>query len=299
MRGPLSGFILVLTAAVLFGSLGTFSKLFFDAGGEPYTLLFLRFAVAGPALGLIALLRHDPWPGRRVALWGAALGGFQLAVAYALFEGYARAPVGLVTLLFFAYPLLTTLGAALVFREPLRPRRLAIVGVAVAGIALTIGVPDSAVWVGIVLGLVAAVGVASLILSSRFLMTARSLSPIVLGFLMFTSPALALLVVWPAHAPELSLTATAWGWAAAAIAVSGFVPIALFYSGVARVEAGVAGLLSSAEPLVSVLLASAVLGEELTAGQLGGGALIVIAVVLLSLEGLGRGRAMRAGPGNG
>ena len=95
------GYVLVLAGTVCFGTLGTFSKLFYDAGGDAYTLLFLRFVVAGPALALIAVALGNPWPGRRVALLAASLGVFQLGVGFALFEGFARAPVALVTLLYF------------------------------------------------------------------------------------------------------------------------------------------------------------------------------------------------------
>lgn len=293
VRGPLGGYVLVLGAACLLGTLGVFSKLFFDAGGDPYTLLFLRFAVAGPALGLIALARRDPFPPRRTALLGASLGVFQLGVAYALFEGFARAPVALVTLLFFAYPLLTAVGAAFVFGEPLGPRRLGVLAIALAGIALTIGVPESANWVGIVLGLAAAIGVACLILSSRFLMTRQALAPIVLTSLMFTSPILALLLAWPARTPNFSLDAEAWLWAACAVLIPAVLAIALFYTGISRTEAGVAGLLSSVEPLVSVLLAYWVLGESLSALQLVGGSLIILACVLLSLQAMPRGPTVR------
>ncbi len=250
----------------------------------------------GPVLGAVALLRHDPLPSRTVALLGASLGVLQLGVAYALFEGFARAPVALVTLLFFAYPLLTAVGAAAVFHEPLGPRRLGIIAVALAGIALTIGIPESATWVGVVLGLVAGIGVACLILSSRYLMTRHALAPLVLSSLMFTSPAIALVLVWPARTPDFTLSGEAWTWAACAVLVSAVIPIGLFYTGVSRIEAGVAGLLSSAEPLVSVFLAYAVLDETLSATQIVGGALIVVAVVLLSAQALPRRGGVRARP---
>ncbi len=261
-----------------------FSKLFYDAGGDAYTLLFLRFAITGPALALLALARRDALPDRRLALVAASLGVFQFGVAYALFEGYARAPIALVTLLYFAYPIITAVGAALLFGEELGPRRAAILAVALAGVALTIGVPDSATWVGIVLGLVAGLCVACLILSSRHLLTTYPLSPLVLGALMFTSPAIGLTLAVPVRAPDFSLSGEAWGWALCAVFVAAVIPIGLFYTGVQRTEAGVVGLLSSAEPLVSVLLAYAVLGESLTALQLAGGALIVASVLALSLQ---------------
>ena len=100
---------------------------------------------------------------------------------------------------------------------------------------------------------------------------------------MFTSPAVALALAVPARWPDLSLSAGAWGWALCAVFVAAVVPIAVFYTAVQRTEAGAVGLLSTAEPLVSVLLAYAVLGESLEARQLAGGALIVLSVLALSL----------------
>jgi drug/metabolite transporter (DMT)-like permease len=274
---------LVLFAAACFGTLGVFSKLFYDAGGTPWTLLVMRFAVTGPVMVAVALLLRDRWPGRRLLLLGASLGVFQFGVAIALFEGFQRAPVALVTLLYFAYPLVTAVGAALLYREQLGPRRVVILIVALAGVALIIGVPDSADGAGIVLGLIAGLCVAALILSSRQILVVHGVSPIVLCALMFTSPAIGLLLATPLRSPDLSLGAEAWLWAAAAVLIGATIPIGCFYAGVKRVGASAAGLLSTAEPLVTVVLAYAVLGESLSAPQLLGGALIVASVVALSL----------------
>ncbi len=55
MTRPLNGYVIVLASALLLGTLGVFSKLFYDAGGEPFTLLVLRFAAGGPLLDPVAL----------------------------------------------------------------------------------------------------------------------------------------------------------------------------------------------------------------------------------------------------
>ena len=275
----------MLVAAACFGTLGMFSKLFYDAGGEAWTLLFLRFVVTGPVLVVLALALRERLPHRRVALLGALLGVLQIGVAYSLFEGFERAPVALVTLLYFAYPLVTAVGATLLYREELGIRRGLILAVALTGVALTIGIPDSANWVGIVLGLVAGLCVSALILSSRYLMVSGDLSPVTLSALMFTSPAIVLALVIPARAPSFDLSGEAWGWAAAAVFVGAVIPITLFYSGVKRAGATAAGLLSTVEPVVSVLLAYAVLGESLSALQFVGGTLIIMSVIALSVEG--------------
>jgi len=279
-----SGIVLVLFAGTCFGTVGVFSKLFYDAGGTPWTLLVLRFVVTGPAIAALALLLHEAWPGRRLALAGAALGIFQFGVGYALFEGFERAPIALVTLLYFAYPLITAIGATLLYREPLGARRAAIVVLALTGVALTIGIPDSTNRVGIALGLVAGLCVAALILSSRQIMVAHGVSPIVLCALMFTSPAIGLLLATPLRSPDLDLAGDAWIWAAGTVVIGVAIPIACFYTGVKRIGASTAGLLSTAEPLVTIVLAYAVLGESLSATQLLGGVLIVASVIALSLQ---------------
>ncbi|MFN0154469.1 MAG: DMT family transporter [Gaiella sp.] len=278
--------LLVLAATCCFGTLGTFSRLFFDAGGDAYTLLVARFLVVSTLLGVAALLLGQWWTARGAVAPTLVLGGFQLGVAYALLEGFARAPVALVSLLFFSYPLLTAVGAVPVFGERLDRLRLAVIAVAVAGIVLTVGVPEAGTWLGIVLGLVAAVCVAFLILGSRLLMGRTELAPVALCSLMFASPALVLLLVWPLRSPGFgSLSGEAWAWLACGVLISATVPLAVFYTGVTRIEAGAAGLLSCCEPLVSVVLATVVLGETLGPTRIAGGLLIVVAVTAVALAG--------------
>lgn len=297
---PLSGYVLALAGAAGFGTLGLFSKLFYDDGGEPYTLLFLRFAITGPVLLLVALAARDPVPGPRLALAGLAVGAGQFGAAYGLFEGFARAPVALVLLLFYVYPLLVTLGASALYREELGWQRLLVVGVGLAGIALIVGVPEELSGAGIAFGLAGAVSVTAVMLASRYLMVSHGLSPRWLSGLMFTSPAVALALAVPVSSPQLSLGGEAWGWALSAVFVSAVLPISLFYTGVKLVGAGTAALLANAEPLVGVVLAYAVLDETLTALQLLGGILVVGGVILLGLQGLrrapGRPREMARTP---
>ena len=288
MARPISGYALVLASAVLLGTLGMFSRLFYDEGGEPFALLLLRFTGIGSILLVLAVARGGRRPARPVALFALALGALQLGTAYALFEGFARAPVGLVVLLFYVYPLIVTVGAARFFREALGARRVAVLVIGLAGVALAVGVPHSATALGIMLGLAAGVFVAALVLSARHLMVSHALTPLWLTALMFVSPAPALGVVAAIRGVELGVGAAGWAAAVGAMVVSGVVPIVLFYTGVKLVGAATASLLGIAEPFAGVLLGYAVLGESLARLQLVGGALILGAVALLGVEGLRR-----------
>ena len=212
------------------------------------------------------------------------MGVFQIGVGVGLLEGFERAPVALVSLLYFLYPLIVAVGAALLYGETITRRRAALLALALSGVALIIGLPAEANWAGTLLGLVAGLSVAGVVLSSQRLMRGEGLSPIVLSALMFTSPGLLLVVLLPVRSPDFGVSSEAWVWALGAVFVAAVFPIGLFYTGVERVGASVAGLLSTAEPLVTVLLAYVVLDESLTAVQLVGGALIVASVAAIGLE---------------
>lgn len=279
-----AGYLFVIGAAVCFGTLGMFSQFYFDAGGEPFGLMFLRFVATGPILLALALVRGDRFPPLPATAAGLSLGALQFGVAYALFEGFDRAPVSLVVLLFFVYPVLVAIGAVFLLREEFGIVRRIVLGVAIVGLALTIGIPGSAPLVGVVAGLAAGLCVAGLILGARAVMTRWPTSPLMLTALMFIGPAVVFALLAPATSLEFDVDASGWAAAAGAVFVAAVVPIAFFYTGVKLIGAGSTALLGTLEPLVAVLLAFAVLGESLGAVQLVGGAFIVLAVALLGLE---------------
>src|ERR671934_131362 len=81
-----------------------------------------------------------------------------------------------------------------------------------------------------------------------------------------------------------ALTAAGWGWLASLAVVSTVGAIALFFAGLRRAGPTTASILSTVEPLVTVLLALAVFGERLGAVQLAGGALVLAAVIVLRIR---------------
>jgi drug/metabolite transporter (DMT)-like permease len=78
------------------------------------------------------------------------------------------------------------------------------------------------------------------------------------------------------------LTLAGWGWLAALAAVSTVGAISLFFAGLRRVGPTAASILSTVEPLVTVVLAFLVFGETLGIVQTFGGALVLAAVVTLA-----------------
>ena len=284
MASQRTGITIVLVAAVAFGTLGTLSRLFYDAGGDTWTLLWLR-SVAGSLVFLaLARWRGGRFPVRAVALGAVVVGALQFGGGFALLEGYARAPIALVVLLFYAYPLIVCVGAAALFGEELGAWRAAALAGGLAGIALIAGVPEQVSGLGIVLGLTAAVCIAGAILGARHLLSRRALSPRWLNAMMAAGPALGVLAATPAHAPSFDFGVRGWVLVWTIVLGVSVLAILLFYTGVGIVGASTASLLGNVEPVTSVLLAYAVLGEALSPVQLGGGALVVASVALIGVS---------------
>ncbi len=81
-----------------------------------------------------------------------------------------------------------------------------------------------------------------------------------------------------------AVTAAGWGWLTAVAVVSTVVAVSLFFAGLRRVGPTTASILSTVEPLVTVVLAFLVFGEMLGAIQVAGGALVLAAVFVLQVR---------------
>jgi drug/metabolite transporter (DMT)-like permease len=81
------------------------------------------------------------------------------------------------------------------------------------------------------------------------------------------------------HPGEVTLAG--WGWLACIAIVSTVAAITLFFAGLSRVGPTSASILSTFEPVLTVVLAAAVLAEHLAPIQLAGGALVLTAVLVL------------------
>jgi drug/metabolite transporter (DMT)-like permease len=75
--------------------------------------------------------------------------------------------------------------------------------------------------------------------------------------------------------------AVGWLWLAALALVSTVAAILLFFAGMARVGPSVASILSILEPVVTVVAASVVFGEQLSPTQWFGGAMVLSAVLIV------------------
>jgi len=283
-RERLLGVGLVLVSAVAFGSTAILARLAFADGADEFTVLFIRFALAGGVLLSVMAVRRMRLPGPRVLLGLVLLGVLGRAgqgITY--FDALELAPAGLVTLLLYLYPALVTLLAAAFLKDRLTPARLVAVVVALAGTALAVGPTVGGSAPGVVLSLAtAAIYAVYIVASSR---VTRHASAFVASAVIVAATAVPYvgIVALRGYTPPRTLL----GWSAIVVMAlfSTVLGTVTFFAGLKLVGATNTSILSTFEPIWTVVLAALVLGERLEPVQLLGGALIVGAVVVLARSG--------------
>lgn len=293
-RLPLSsraaGVALVAVSASSFGAMAVFARIAYDGGADVTAVLFLRFAVAAPCMAVLMRVRGLSWPrGRRLAGLAAmgAVGYVGQSLAY--FTALTLASASLVSLLLYAYPAIVTVLSVLVLGTRLTPVRSAALGLALGGTVLIVGPELSGRPLGVALGASAAV-IYSVYIIVGARLTART-GALASSAVIVTAAAAVYTVVAAVQRPSLPATAGSWAAVVAIAVVSTVVAITAFFAGMARLGATDASTLSTLEPVVTVALAWAVLGERLSLPQLLGGAVVLVAVVILARAGGGAGEA--------
>lgn len=284
-RKPALGALLALGSACAFGAITTLAAVTYTEGATPITVVVLRFTLGAVVFAALCLARRRPLllPGAaRTTGWLVAFCWF--AASFGYLGSVAFIPVSLAALVFFTFPILTTLGEAALERRRPRLGELALLLLAFSGLALAMG-PSFATLSPVGLGLVAlgAVGAAGMFLSMRKVVVHHEpLTVLVMlnaGAGLMSLLALAVLGGWAL--PSLA-GGTAWvGWTALLLATGAYFVAVFLQSGSVR-HAGPsrAVLFFNLEPLVSIACAALLLGERLSLQQMAGGSLVLAALVL-------------------
>jgi len=296
------GLALCVVSAAGFGSLAIFGKQAYAGGLGVIGVLALRFAVAAPLLvGLALAARRSLRLPRPTALRLLGLGAIGYAIQATLFfNALTRISAGVAALLLYLYPALVTAGAVALGRSRLDRATVAGLALSLAGIVLVLGLPGERLdALGVALGLASACWYTLYILVGEYLL--RGVDPLAASAYVSSGAACSFLAAAVLVAGRGLLGATPPAYAAGvAMAVVGTaVAIAAFLAGMARVGSAWASIASSFEPVFTVALGAAVLGDRLGPGKVVGGVAVVAGAVLLPLLGGSRKAVGSTVPGAG
>ncbi len=279
------GSVLILLAAIGFGTIGIFGKLGFDAGLNNPTLLTFRFAIATVLLSLL-LLR----PGRSLQMtrneFPVAIG---LGVSYAIlaggfFWGLLYIPAGLAAITLYTYPIYVFAISVVLLGEVINRRKFAALLLAILGVVAIVGF-DTAGYDprGLFLVSLAAIAYAIYTTGSRVAVNDISAEWLAL-FAVATTTLVFLGFGLVTNALFVPTTLEQWAVIIGLAVFGTAAPIVLFVYGLEFVEASRASVLTTAEPPVTVILGVLILHEVLTIGIVSGGVLILIGIVLIQLD---------------
>jgi len=308
-RTRAAGIALVVVSAIAFGSGGLFAKPVYETGVDWMTLMAWRFALGGALAWLVLAFRPSARRALRALPRRTLLGAILLGVWYVsntatYYAGLETVPLSLAALIVYLYPPIVAV-LALRLGRPLEGRRAwGALGIAVLGVLLAVGgIPASADIPpqGVLLILASPIFYSVWIILAARLSGERSdrvgseaddgAAASAIGAVMLTATGVVYWVVALAIGhPVLPATipADAWPGVVGVAVVAGFIPVQAFYAGAQRIGAAQASLVSTIEPLWTIVAAGVLFGERLEPIQLVGGALI-LAGVLLSQTGRSRG----------
>ena len=273
-----------LGSATAFGAMAVLGKLAYDDGATVGTLLALRFSIAAALFWVLA-----PWPELRAVSArdiGVGLGlgaGVYAAQAGGYFAALERIDASLLSLLLYTFPAIVAVASVALGRERVSGRRMLALGLVSAGLVLVVASAGTGALdpVGTVLGLATAVVYSGYILIGEGV--AARVPARVLAALVCTGAAVTL-TTGSALLGQLApgrVSAAGWVWIAGIAVISTVAAVTLLFAGLRRVGPTTASILSTAEPLVTVVLAFLIFGEVLTVVQILGAGLVLSSVVVL------------------
>jgi drug/metabolite transporter (DMT)-like permease len=273
----------------------------------PFTLLVLRFGIAGAIYAALAYLRGVTWPRGRAALHSAVVGALSLALQFgAVYLAAARGVnVGLIALVLGTMPIVTAL-IGLGFGESVRPLQWLGFAFGFAGVALAVGEsihaspgasggvhPGLGAWSAVLLGLAG--------MSAGTLYQKRRGSDVDLraGLAIQHGVAAALLLpfaVWEGF--RLDGTAAAYASLGWLIGINSLTAFALFFVLLRRGAVNQVATLFFLVPPITALLDYMVLGDRLSVLKVSGIAVAAFGVYLAtrSAGGLRQLSAQAEGP---
>jgi drug/metabolite transporter (DMT)-like permease len=281
------GYVLIVVASLLWGTMGVLGKLAFELGINPTTLIALRLLISSlTILAPMLLFRKESFKIRKKDLSQfLVFGVFAIALQrITYFYAVDLTTVTIAAILFYTYPIFVTIYAASVLREKITFSTVTAIILAFFGVALVVKVYEparlSASLSGIAFGIISSLFFAFYFLTVKKLrkdytnwtlmlygdgIGAAILAPIIFS----TSPEI---VNFPS---QLWLLIFTIAWFPSLLAYF------IYSYALKHVESSKGSILSVLEPLSAAIFSATILGENFESLQIIGVALALIGVIVL------------------
>ncbi|HEY8394572.1 MAG TPA: EamA family transporter [Thermaerobacter sp.] len=310
------GYLYVLAAAVLWGTLGIWARLAYDGNARPNDVVFFRALIAF----LVAL-----WVARHKAglLRAAARSRLWLLVAYgtvsvglfylSYFWAVRLLPVAVAAVLLYTAPVFVALMARFFLGEALAVPRLVALVVALLGVALISGLGGAGAGdgaavagsmaaapalppVGVLVGLLAGLTYATYTIFGK--VAVRDLDPdVVVVYTLGVGTLFLFITLPPPRLLALDFMPGVWPVLVLLGVGPTYLAYRLYTHGLREVPASTAAIVAMVEPVVAAVLGWVLLRETLTAAQVAGGVLVLLGAALARIQPARQDAASPGQPG--
>jgi drug/metabolite transporter (DMT)-like permease len=282
----LTGILLIAVSAASFGTLAIFGRFLYADGMDTFTMLFLRFGISASIMTVILILRREPFPRGRVLALLIGMGALgYVGQSFSYLSAIQYASAGLVALLLYLYPMFVFILSVIFLREKVTWIKVAALVLALLGTALTVG-PAGGQFLGIFFAITAAVVYSVYIIVGTNVM--KHVSAVQSSVVIFASAGAVYGTLTAVNGAQFPASSSGWWSMAGIVLLATVIPVVTFLAGLERIGPTNAAMLSTLEPVVTVLLAAWLFAERLEPITLAGGALILVAVVVLTRSEMAR-----------
>lgn len=281
-----TGYLAVIISGIVFGCMPLLAKVVFSNGGNAINLVFWRFFIAIFPLYIIIKrnknisLELTKMEIKQIIILGII--GYS-GTAVTLFLSYNYITTGMATTLHFVYPVFVILGYALFYKEKINVVKFISVILCTVGIFMLYDGNASISILGIFLAFLSGITYAFYVLyidKSGL----KSMNPIKLTmYLSLVGSFVMLLFSIVTGSFTIRLNSIGWIFTFILAVVVALGAVTLLSVGIKLIGPQSSSILSTLEPITSVIIGSVVFGEKLGARGIIACSLILIAVVIIAI----------------
>ena len=279
------GYVMTIISASLYGCMALITKNLYASGVNTLTAVLLRNLLSVPMMGLLAICveKKIKVPGKALASIGVVGLFGSVVTPLLLYASYHYIPSGTATVLHFVYPALTVVAGILFLRQRVNAGTLVSVAVCMAGIALFYDPGQPMDWRGAAVALASgATYAAYILLLSVF--RYKEISGFRFGFWIALCNSVVLFIVCLVSGQlQLPTNLIGWGYGIALALVVNVGAMVLFQQGARMIGSQRVAVLSTLEPVVSVIVGYLVFEELVGFRTAVGIVLVLLATVLIAL----------------
>ncbi|MDO5717808.1 MAG: EamA family transporter [Tissierellia bacterium] len=279
------GIILIAISAIVYGMMPAFAKIAYKGGSNPIELNFLRFVIGSIALFVamaikgesLSLIKYRHFKIMRISVWFAL-------TPIILFTSYNYISSGMATTLHYVYPIIVIFLCSLIFKVKITVFQLISAALCLIGVFSFSSNESGFNFIGAATAIGSGLTYAIYVISfSRF--NTEGISAFKFSFYLYIYSAIITLI--PGlflGSMKFDIDIIAWISIIVLSISTSIISTVFFQEGVRLIGPQKASLISTFEPVMSVIIGFILFNEALKLKSIFGIILILISVIILSLE---------------